>query len=151
MQFTSTSPKILTLLIILICFAVLGCTDDNSSKSRGHSSPDSILETTSVRINVVPDATGSTAAFLATVGDVSSVTIDVSEEGASLVQGQPLVNSGGTWSGVVDGLPVGPTLTFAGHAFDSSFIEIFSGSVNQVLTGSGDTVSIPLAPSIRRK
>ena len=79
--------------------------------------------------------------------DIDQVTVDVKQGEIYLINGQTLTKSNNLYSGVLEGLPKNEILTFIGHAYNDSAIEIYSNSlfpVSQTLTGSGDTISLSL-------
>lgn len=86
------------------------------------------------------------AAFLGTAADATSMTVDVKNGSTSIVSGAALTNTNGVWSATISNLPIGPQLTFTGHAYNSSAVEIFNGTTLQAMTGTNDQVSISMAP-----
>lgn len=96
---------------------------------------------------IVVGFNNSTAAKpIGTVQNVTSVKVDVLNGSTALVTAFTLTYSGSTWSGTITNLPVGPNLTFKGHAYNAGAVEIFTGTVNMTLTGTADAVVIGLSP-----
>jgi len=86
------------------------------------------------------------AAFIGTAADVTSMTVDVKNGSTSIVSGATLSSANGVWSVTINNLPIGPQLTFIGHAYNGSAVEIFNGTTVQAMTGTNDQVSISMAP-----
>ena len=137
------SRSVFLFLIVLSLSTVLACGNSSPAGPRG--------KTTSATVSVdvqVPSQAQSKASqnLLGTVNDITSLTVDVLKEGAPLITGQPLTYSDGFWSGTLENLPIGPSLTFVGHAYDVSAVEIFTGTTVQALTGTNDSITILMAP-----
>ena len=81
-----------------------------------------------------------------TISDITSLTVDVLKGGTPLISGQQLSYSDGVWSGTLENLPIGPSLTFIGHAYNVSAVEIFTGTTVQAMTGTNDSVTMLMAP-----
>ncbi len=127
-------------LIVLLLSAMTAC---SSGSSGGQES------TTSATVAISIDSSsqaGKLSPFLGTIDDITSITVDVANGGVSVISDQQLTYSGGVWSGALQGLPIGPSLTFTGHAYNASAVEIFTGTTVQTMTGSGDAVSIIMTP-----
>ena len=105
--------------------------------------------TASVRVSIESPSSQMATSIqkAATIAAIASMTVDVKNGAAFIITGQALTNSGGVWSATLSGLPTAQTLTFIVHAYDASSIEIFTGTTLQTLTGSGDSVSILMAPA----
>ena len=87
---------------------------------------------------------------IGTFADVDAVVVTVAGEDRFGVYQDPLatislVENGGAWTGTVESLPVGPSLTFRAEAFIGGTLA-FSGTTVTVLTGSSDIIAIALAP-----
>jgi hypothetical protein len=130
-------------LIVLSLSTVLACNNSSPAGLGG--------KTTSATVSVdvqVPFQAQSKASqnLLGTINDITSLTVDVLQEGAPLITGQPLTYSAGVWSGTLENLPIGPSLTFVGHAYNVSAVEIFTGTTVQALTGQNDSITILMVP-----
>ncbi len=133
-----TLRYVFLLLIVLLLPALPAC---NSSPSGA--------KTASVAVSIdvqTPSQAGRLSPFLGTVNDITSITVDVLQGSTPLITGQQLVNNNGVWSGILPNLPIGPSLTFVGHAYNASAVQIFMGTTVQTLTGQSDSVNILLAP-----
>jgi|GEM_PF-2403902 len=120
-----------------------GC--GKNGEKAGQTGTDSPGQNGTASVAVAVNLGGQTKAMralLGTVNDVASVTVDVLQGSTLIVRGQPLTLTGGAWSGVLANMPVGPSLTFTGHAYNASNVEIFKGSADKVVSGANDAVSI---------
>lgn len=133
---------IVILAVSLVMMTVIACSGNKSSDKEYASA------TVTAGFSETGDNSGALQAdaFLGTTADVASITVDVKNGGTSLITGAVLTNNGGTWQAVIDHLPIGPSLTFIGHAYNSSSVEIFTGTTVQAMTGSNDRVVIAMAP-----
>ncbi len=139
----NTSRYMFLLLIVLLLLTALACSNSSSGGPGGN--------TTSATVSIdvkTPSQAQSKAAqkFLGTFTDVTSVTVDVLKGGTSIITGQHLTYSNGVWSGTLSNLPIGPSLTFIGHAYNASAVQIFTGTTVQAMTGNNDSVGILMAP-----
>ena len=126
------------LIPFVLVFVITGCDLLIDNLFGGGSS-----QTAAVSIAVsIPDS----KAALGTVSEVTSVTVDVKEGGTVLVDGKALSESGGVYSATISGLPTGIVLTFIGHAYNSSSVEIFRGTYDQTLATSANAIDLALAP-----
>ena len=135
---------ILFLLSVLLLLALVACNGGNSSDG------DQKTRYTSATISAGFTAGTSAkplAAAVGTVADVASITVDVKNGTAFITQGASLTNSNGVWSASIGNLPIGPQLTFIGHAYNSASDEIFTGTTTQAMTGTNDQVVIAMAPA----
>jgi hypothetical protein len=82
----------------------------------------------------------------ATTGDVATITVDVYNGSTLIVGGVSLSYNSGLWTGTINNLPIGPQLTFTGHACNNTAVEIFTGSTHYTMTGAHDQVPILMAP-----
>ncbi len=135
------SRYVFLLLIIMLLPTVLAC----SSSSSGESAGKTASATVSIDLKTASQD-GQHSPFLGTIDDITSITVDVLQGSTPLITGQQLVNNNGVWSGVLPNLPIGPPLTFVGHAYNASAVQIFTGTTIQALTGQNDVVNILLAP-----
>ncbi len=79
--------------------------------------------------------------------DVVRVTIEVKQGAVILAAEQDLVNDGsGNWSGTVDNLPIGPTLSFIARSYDVLNTEIFSGTTISTVSDVNNSLAVNLEP-----
>ena len=80
-----------------------------------------------------------------TIADIASFSIDVFEsDGTTPVTSGTLTKVGEAWEGTLNDLPLGTTLVFNGHAFNTPGLEIFTGSVKTTVAQSGAAVLLPM-------
>jgi sugar lactone lactonase YvrE len=138
-----TSRYMFLSLIVLLLTTVLAC----SSSSPTGQGDNTTSVTVSIDVQPPPQARSKTAQkFIGTWADVTSLTVDVLNGGTSIIPSQHLTYSNGVWSGTLPNLPIGPSLTFVGHAYNASAFQIFTGTTIQAMTGNGDSVSVLMAP-----
>ncbi|RKI39904.1 RTX toxin [Corallococcus sp. AB004] len=93
---------------------------------------------------------GRVSAQAFSYGDVKSIRVDVSEQGAEglvIFKNFDLFTSAGAWTGKLPFLPKAKALTFFARALDASGNLLFSGSLDATLNLDFETVTIPLAPA----
>jgi hypothetical protein len=132
-------------LTILFLGLIFGCSLSGDKEQK--------YDTTSIDIAIGALGTFSAKAALGTYDDVVRVTIEVAGEDKYGVPQDPLVSEqdlvqggGGEWTGTINGLPIGPVLTFRASGYDSGDVVIFSGVTTQVLTGVSDSVIVAMDP-----
>lgn len=145
-------PALLLFAALAAALLLFGC----KSGPSGDGSPQARYETTTLTISA-GDAAASglaeRAIFLGSFADVTSVTIEVAGEDKFGVLQNPLATAtltqdgSGVWRGTIPDLPIGPLLTFTAHGYDASATEIFNGVATQMLTGSGDSVTVAMDPA----
>ncbi len=135
--------KILILLCLIFILPVFwGCREQNEGETSGIS----LTLTISLPGGFADD--GPLGKALGTLDDIDRVTVDVKEGEEYLISAQEIPKTSGTYTGVLTGLPVGPSLTFIGHAYNESAVEIYSNlaiPLSQTLTGTDDSVTLLLA------
>jgi hypothetical protein len=138
-----TSRHLFLFLIVLSLSSLLAC----SNSSPAGPGDKTTSATVSVDVHVLSQAQSKASQkFLGTINDITSITVDVKKGGTFLITGQQLTYSGGIWSGILENLPIDPSLTFIGHAFNASAVEIFTGETVQAMTGTNDSITILMAP-----
>jgi uncharacterized delta-60 repeat protein len=138
-----TSRYLFLFILALFLSTLLAC----GHSSSGSSGNNKTSATVTIDVQTLPQAQSKTLQkFLGTVADITSITVDVMNGSTLLITGQHLTYSDGVWSGTLENLPIGPSLTFVGHAYNVSAVEIFKGTTVQALTGHNDSVSILMAP-----
>lgn len=135
----------ITLISLLWLLAFAACQGNNVVQE--NVSPTAATATVRVSIESPSSQMATSIQKAATIAAIATMTVDVKNGAAFIITGQALTNSGGVWSATLSGLPTAQTLTFIVHAYDASSVEIFTGTTLQTLTGSGDSVSILMAPA----
>jgi peptidoglycan/xylan/chitin deacetylase (PgdA/CDA1 family) len=143
------AKNIIYLLMSVICFLFLAALP--ACQNSLIESPDQKTASVSVSVMLQQDNIQQTAARQAdvvfgTASDVASITLDVFRGSTAIITGQNLSNCNSVWSGTLTNMPLGEVLTFIGHAYNSSPLEIFIGTASQVLTGTNDTVTFTISP-----
>lgn len=124
------------LAAMLVLMALAGCAEDRGTGASGASAT-VILRGPSVQIQALGVSKG-------TFDEVTDVVVDVFD-GQTLLASVTLVKTASAWAGTFADLPFGFTLTFVGHAMNSTEEEIFTGSTDQVLAAGVNTVAIEMA------
>lgn len=134
---------LLTWLILVVLFAMLpGCAQQQNVDGTSPSAVASVSVAVGFNNSNVMAAS---RAPLGTINEVVSVKVEVYDNATPLVTGQCLTSVGGVWSATIAGLSTGKALTFRGHAFNSSSLEIFTGTAVQALSGINDSVVINMS------
>jgi hypothetical protein len=130
-------------LVVLFLPIMLSC----SNSSSGGAGDRSASVTVMIDVQTLSQAQSKMQQkFLGTVDDITSITVDVLDGSTPIISGQRLTYSNGVWSGILQNLPVGPSLTFIGHAYNDSNDEIFKGTTLKTMTGADNSVTILMAP-----
>src|SRR5690349_11498098 len=121
---------------MLILLAACGSGASTSSGSGGNHAP--LYDTQAVTVTVGgPEQTSSLSmqplVFLGSFADIHSVSVVVSGLDRfgvfqSVLATANLTLVEGSWSGTIQGLPIGPTLTFTAHGYNGASVEIYSGT-----------------------
>lgn len=87
----------------------------------------------------------------ASLADVAAIRMDVQPSGGSspLYRNLELSRSDSQWTGTLPFLPRSQALTFTAHASNAAGTVLFSGTTEQTLTESNQTVVMTLAPTQR--
>jgi alpha-tubulin suppressor-like RCC1 family protein len=138
----------LAMVGIALWAGLAGCGPNRSNDSQGTDALNQGQGT--VTLNLQAEFPADPAALThglakGTYAQVASVTVDVKNGATFIVTAQALTLTAGVWSGSVANLPLGVGLTFVGHAYNASSVEIFTGQTVKSLTGIADQVSIPMA------
>ncbi len=140
---------LIVLATLLLTFA--GCGDGAGGDARtanGTAIGDSRPVTASLSVSVGLSSGFTTLAAKGTADQVQAVSVEV-RDGAGQIASEPLEkNAAGQWFVTIHGLPVGPLLTFIGHAYNSEVLtattEIFRGQTDMTLSGLGDSLTLAL-------
>jgi hypothetical protein len=132
------SRYVFLFLLILLLSTLMAC-------SSGGSGGKTATATVSIDVQT-PSQAGQRSPFLGTVDDITSITVDVLNDNTPIIVFQQLTYSNGVWSGTLENLPIGPSLTFVARAWNDSSTLIFMGTTVQTMIGYNDSVSIMLAP-----
>ena len=87
-------------------------------------------------------------ASLGVYSDIVSLTVDVVDTGGGstyYISGQLLTLTGSRYVGTLSGLPLGVSLDFVAHAYNSSSVEIFTGTAATSLSSSVRSISVYLS------
>ena len=134
--------SIIVLVLALVLTGVLGCSNSRENGDN-QSAP---LASATVTAGFDSGSAASSATLVGTVADVASITVDVKNGAAFLAQGTAMTYSNGAWSITIGNLPIGTQLTFIAHAYNSSSVEIFTGTTAQAMIGTNDQIAISMAP-----
>ena len=134
------------IIVFMAVFFLAGCNGNNGKKEGAGDQQRFTSATVGVGFNSGGGNGKISFALAGTVVDVTSVSVDVKNGATVIASGATLSNTGAVWSTTIDNLPIGPQLTFIGHAYNASDQEIFTGTTTQIMTGNNDHVGIALAP-----
>ncbi len=134
-------PVVLVVLSLALLTACSGNKDSDGQKEVRYASA-----TVTAGFSAGSQAGRFTPIFSGTATDVTSMTVDVVNGAEVIAEGVALAYSGGAWSTTINELPIGPQLTFTGHAYNSSAAEIFTGTTSQAMTEQDNAVVIAMAP-----
>ncbi|MGK5094520.1 LamG-like jellyroll fold domain-containing protein [Deltaproteobacteria bacterium TL4] len=136
---------------LLLSLSLLSCSDFVSDNKDSRQATESQSASAQITIGF-PDEDStltrfiSTAKFKGVVGDVTQITLTVKNGTTAVVTDKALTQTASEWTLTLTDLPVGVALTFEGHAYNATNVEIFNGSTQQTLVEADNTVALTLAP-----
>lgn len=151
----SPSKRFMSILLLALALIFAGCQGEEETAATETAKP----SVASVDVAVGTSAEGLTTdsstdtqtapislAFLGQAVDITQVNVTVMEGATVLIDSQPLILSGTSYTGTLDALPVDPLLTFIAKGLNAQGVKIYEGQGVQVLTGVQDQVALILNP-----